>query len=121
MPGKSWILQYSAHEADPHDSQGEARRVEIRLDPPLVPPSAEEQFDFHRLPLAQNKTGDMIVLKGLIRQDGSVDSLSVLQGLDGTADQAAMIAFGRWKFRPAMRAGKPVEVEILVGIPVAGS
>jgi len=118
MPGKSWILQYSAHEADPHGSQIATRSVEVRLDPPLVPPSAQEQFDFHRVPLPKNSTGDMIVLKGLIREDGSVDDLSVLRGLDGTADQAALIAFGRWKFRPAMRAGKPVEVEILVGIPV---
>jgi hypothetical protein len=121
MPGKSWILQYSAHETDPHDSQGAAQSVEIRLAPPLVPPSAEEQFDFHRPPLAKSKTGDMIVLKGLIRQDGSVDRLSVLQGLDDTADEAALIAFGRWKFRPAMRAGKPLEVEILVGIPALTS
>jgi outer membrane biosynthesis protein TonB len=33
-------------------------------------------------------------------------------------DQAAKLAFGRWKFKPAMREGKPVPVEILVGVPV---
>jgi hypothetical protein len=33
-------------------------------------------------------------------------------------DEAAKIAFSRWKFKPAMRDGKPVPVEILVGVPV---
>jgi hypothetical protein len=32
-------------------------------------------------------------------------------------DEAARIAFSRWVFKPAVRDGKPVEVEILVGIP----
>ena len=117
MPGKSWILQYCVRSVDPRGTQVATRSVEVQIDPPLVPPSAEDQYDFHRPPLPKNKVGDMIVLKGLIREDGSVDGLSVLQGLDDTADQAALIAFGRWKFIPATRAGKPVEVEILVGIP----
>jgi hypothetical protein len=120
MPGKNWILQYCARDAAPKDP-APSRSVEIRLDPPLTPPSAEEQFDFHRPPLPKNATTDMIVLKGLIREDGSVVDLSVLKGIDDTADQAALIAFGRWKFRPAMRAGKTLEVEILVGIPALTS
>ncbi len=120
MPGKNWILQYCAHDSA-RDDPAPSRSVEIRLDPPLAPPSAEAQFDFHRPPLPNNTTADMIVLKGLIREDGSVVDLSVLKGLDDTADQAALIAFGRWKFRPAMRAGKPLEVEILVGIPALAS
>jgi hypothetical protein len=31
-------------------------------------------------------------------------------------DEAARLAFSRWKFRPAMRSGKPVALEVLVGI-----
>jgi outer membrane biosynthesis protein TonB len=34
-------------------------------------------------------------------------------------DEAARLAFSRWKFKPAMRAGKPVAIELLVGIPPA--
>jgi len=120
MPGRNWILQYCAHDSARNDP-APSRSVEIRLEPPLAPPSAEAQFDFHRPPLPNNTTADMIVLKGLIREDGSVVDLSVLKGVDDTADQAALIAFGRWKFRPAMRAGKPLEVEILVGIPALAS
>jgi outer membrane biosynthesis protein TonB len=36
-------------------------------------------------------------------------------------DAAARAAFGKWKFKPAMRDGKPVPVEILVGIPIENS
>ena len=32
-------------------------------------------------------------------------------------DEAARAAFSQWKFKPALRDGKPVPVEILVGIP----
>ncbi len=59
----------------------------------------------------------MIVLHGIIHEDGSVSDLTVLQGLDPTSDAAARAAFSRWKFKPALRAGTPVALEILVGIP----
>jgi hypothetical protein len=32
-------------------------------------------------------------------------------------DAAAKLAFSKWTFKPAMKAGKPVGVDILVGIP----
>ena len=32
-------------------------------------------------------------------------------------DEAARVAFSQWKFKPAVRDGKPVAVEILVGVP----
>jgi Gram-negative bacterial TonB protein C-terminal len=41
----------------------------------------------------------------------------VYQGVAPEMDEAARIAFSRWHFQPAMRDGKPVEVDILVGIP----
>jgi hypothetical protein len=32
-------------------------------------------------------------------------------------DAAAKLAFSKWTFRPAMKAGKAVSIDILVGIP----
>ncbi len=58
----------------------------------------------------------MIVLHGVIREDGSVAELKVLKGLQELADQAAVAAFLRWKFRPALRSGGAVAVEVVVGI-----
>jgi len=56
-------------------------------------------------------------LQGVIREDGSLGELRVLRGFQAEADQAALAAFSRWKFKPALREGKPVAVDILVGIP----
>jgi TonB family protein len=88
-----------------------------RLDHGLVPPDAEKQFDFRRPPVPPDKADEFIILRGVIREDGSVDKLRLLRGVVPLADQAALAAFARWKFRPALRQGKPVAVEILVGVP----
>jgi len=120
MPGKNWILQYCAHEGSAASQSQQHPSVEIKLESPIVPPAALEQFDFHRPPVAESEAcrKEMIILQGVIREDGSVGDLKVFKGLLGTADQAALTAFGRWKFRPAQRSNKPIAVEILVGIPV---
>jgi len=116
MPGKNWILQYCAHE---NSTQVDAasRVVQIHIQPPLAPPAAIEQFDFHRLTEQPDSAHTIIILHGIIHEDGLVSDLAVLQGLDPTTNAAACAAFSRWKFKPALRAGTPVAVEILVGIP----
>jgi hypothetical protein len=116
MPGKNWILQYCAAN-DYHLPTLSSQTIEIHMEAPLVPPAALDQFDFHRPPLEGDNAGRMIILRGVIRQDGSVGDLQVLQAVAQPSDQAATAAFGRWKFTPALRAGNPVPVEVLVGIP----
>jgi TonB family protein len=116
MTGKNWILQFCRRQkssATPPRSTGRT----ARLDYGLVPPSPDKQFDFHRLPVPEDKADEFIVLQGVIREDGSVDELRVLESIEAISDQAALAAFSRWKFQPALEAGKPVEVDILVGIP----
>ncbi len=117
MPGRNWILQFCALNDDPPPVQGS--QVIIHMEAPLVPPTAIDQFDFHRPPLPEENAGRMIILHGVIRPDGSVGSLEVLQPVDPPSDQAAAAAFARWKFTPAMRAGNAIAVEVLVGIPAA--
>jgi len=46
-----------------------------------------------------------------------VADLVVHQGLSDEMDAAAKQAFNQWTFKPAMRGGKAVSIEILVGIP----
>jgi len=116
MPGKNWILQYCAHD----DLSGRApasRVVQIHLELPLTSPRAVDQFDFHRPRVTQDAPDAMLILHGLIHADGAVGNLEVLHGLEPSIDAAALAAFARWKFTPAVRAGSPVAVEILVGIP----
>jgi len=53
-------------------------------------------------------------------EDGTISDLQVYQGIVPQMDEAARLAFSRWKFRPAQRGGKPVPVEILIGISPEG-
>jgi hypothetical protein len=91
----------------------------------LVPPDpdTDSRFDFKRLPVPPEKSQKLIVLKGMLEKDGTVSGLAVYQSIVPAMDEAARIAFSRWKFKPASLEGKPVAVEILVGIPtkVAGA
>jgi len=116
MPGRSWILQYCARTNSPQEESA-ARVVQIRIQPPMVPPAVIEQFDFHRPAPPPDAAKNLIVLHGTIRDDGSVSDLTVVQGLDATSNAAASAAFSRWKFKPAQLAGRPVVLEILLGIP----
>jgi hypothetical protein len=116
MPGKNWVLQYCI--ANPAPSRATPlRAVAARLDHGLVPPSPREQFDFRRTPVPADKADELIVLHGTIREDGSIGDLRVLRGVDPVADEAALAAFSQWKFDPALREGKPVLLNILVGVP----
>ena len=58
-----------------------------------------------------------VVLFGIIREDGSVDSVQLVRSLDPVLDKNSMDAFAQWKFTPAHRNGSPVAVEAVVHIP----
>ena len=116
MPGKNWILQYCVRGSAPQMDPA-TRVVQLRIQPPLTPPAAIEQFDFHRPAPAPDPANSMIVLHGTIGEDGSVSDLVVVQGLDAISNEAAQAAFLRWKFKPALRDGTPVALDVLLGIP----
>jgi len=119
MPGKNWSLQYCEASAGSAKSTTEVHPSAIHLDRPLIPPDVDldRRFDFKRTPVPAPKTNHLIILKGVIAVDGTVQDLTVYQGVSAELDEAARAAFGRWHFKPAMRDGKAVAVEILVGIP----
>jgi len=117
MPGKSWTLQFCQAKEQPATKAPVGRSAIVKLEQGLLPPEAETRFDFRRSPLPPENKGKLIVLKALIREDGTVDQVQVYRGLLPPMDEAARLAFLRWKFKPATIEGRPVSVEILVGIP----
>jgi hypothetical protein len=123
MPAKNWTLQY-CEQVKPSDAEAEVAAPKgssstvIHLQPGIVPPDAESRFDFRRLPVPPEKSGKLIVLKGTLLEDGTVSDLKIYQGILPEMDEAARLAFGRWKFKPAMRDGKALTLQILVGIPI---
>lgn len=116
MPGTSWTLQYCARDDSGAKQTTVSGNNTLRLAEGLVPPQAQSEFDFRRLPVPPEQTGKMIVLKGQIRDDGTVADVQIYAGVVPAMDEAARLALSQWKFTPAMRAGKPVGVMILVGI-----
>jgi protein TonB len=63
----------------------------------------------------RNVTGD-VVLEIVVRSDGSVGDVSVLDGLGAGLDQRAIAAVRQWRFSPAMRRGQPVDVIVEVAV-----
>lgn len=118
MPGKNWILQYSRRQETSPSPRTDSESRVIKLEIAVAPPDPEEQFDFTRTQVSPEKKKKLIVLHGTIQEDGSVGALEVYQGVDPRMDRAALAAFQRWKFKPALRDNRPISIEILVGIPV---
>jgi len=117
MPGKPWVLQYCQRQTKAPVAPAPDGGT-IRLGSGITPPWALSKYDFHRPPIAAYKRDRMIVLEGMIATNGAVQNLKLYQGVGSIADQAALLAFGKWKFHPAGGPdGKPLAVEMLVGIP----
>jgi Gram-negative bacterial TonB protein C-terminal len=121
MPGKNWTMQYCVKTAA--EAQGDTKdtyATVVHMGLGLVPPQAESKYDFKRLPVAPALVHKLIILKGTLKEDGTTDAVQVYQGILPEMDEAARLALGHWKFKPALREGKPVAVQILVGVPVEG-
>ncbi len=118
MPGKNWTMQYCAQSGTEANAPPQSATV-AHFGEGVVPPQADSKFDFERTPLPPEKAGKLIILKGLLRTDGLIDELQVYQGVLQEMDDNARLAFSQWKFKPALREGKPIPVQVLVGIPTA--
>ncbi|MGB9242856.1 MAG: energy transducer TonB [Candidatus Acidiferrales bacterium] len=119
MPGKNWTMQYCPKADATQKATPEQPSTVIHMEAPIVPPEpdVDSRYDFQRVPVPIEKGSKLIVLRGTLLADGSVSGLVVFQGVVPAMDEAARLAFGKWKFKPPMRGGKPVTVDILVGIP----
>ena len=83
----------------------------------ITPPSIlrEVKPDYSEEARRRNLEGD-VVLEIVVRRDGSVGSITVLQGLGSGLDQRAVDAVRQWRFRPAQRLGTPVDVIVEVAV-----
>lgn len=116
MPGKNWTMQYCAQDAlKPAETAAPA--TVAHYGEGIVPPQADAKFDFKRSPVPPDKAGKQIILKGILRADGLIDALEVYESVVPEMDDNARLAFSQWKFKPALREGKPIPVQVLVGIP----
>ena len=95
-----------------------ARSPVVHTELPILPPEPEARYDFKRFPLPPEEASKSILLRGTLSEEGKLENLDVYQGVLAVMDAAALAAFEHWTFKPAMRSGKPLRVEILLSIPM---
>ena len=59
----------------------------------------------------------VVVLTAVIRSDGTVSDVAVVQSLYPELDRNAAEALSRWVFRPALKDGEPIELEAVITVP----
>jgi TonB family protein len=83
----------------------------------LAPVATEKSDPGYPLELIRANVHGMVTLYAVIHTDGKVGDIRVLNSPDERLDSYAAQALARWKFVPAVRAGKPVALEAVVVIP----
>jgi TonB family protein len=103
--GGSWIIRFAElHDAGP---QGE-------LSPPVATLKVDPAYPAEAL---RERVEGTVTLFAVIRKDGTVGEVKVLQGVDQRLDENAKLALSRWRFRPATKNGAAVDLEAVVKIP----
>lgn len=104
----SWILNFSELHSDrPHMTPTDlSGPVPLKKVDPKYPPT-----------LVADRVQGEVVLYAVIRKDGSVDSIQLVRSVDEQLDANAISALRQWKFRPAQKAGSPIDLEAIVHIP----
>ena len=107
----SWIIRFSElHLAG-------ARRDPGNVSAPV--PVLKVDPKYPQMLIEEHVEGE-VILYGVIRPDGTVDSIQLVKGIDEQLDANSITAFSQWKFEPATREGQPVPLEAIVHIPFRG-
>jgi TonB family protein len=103
--GGSWVIHFAELKSD-HEKGN--------LSTPV--PTHEVDPGYPMELMRQNVQGT-VTLYAVIRSDGSVGTVQVLRGIDDRLDEYARSALSRWRFQPATKNGKVVDLEAVVIIP----
>ena len=100
--------------------RGLGRRHRRRALPPgqrrrSAAPAQEVRADYSDAARRANLEGE-VVLEIVVRRDGSVGDVKVLQGLGLDLNQRAIQAVRQWRFAPARLKGVPVDVVVEVAV-----
>jgi TonB family protein len=104
----SWIIRFS----ELHLTNGAPKNDEVSMPTPVHTVDPKYPPDL----IKEHVQGE-VILYGVIREDGFVDSIQVVRGVDPQLNANSVSAFAQWKFRPATKGGRPVALEAIVHIP----
>jgi TonB family protein len=102
----SWMIWFAERQQIVGRIGGLSAPVPLRkVDPKYIASAVEDRVE------------GKVRLAAVIRIDGHVDSVKLLQPLDDRLDHSAEEAMDKWRFEPALRNGQPVEVDAVIEIP----
>jgi TonB family protein len=88
-------------------------RVGGGVSPPSVLSRVEPQYSEEARKARYQGT---VVLEAIVRKDGTVDILRVVRSLGFGLDENAIDALKKWRFRPGMKGGIPVDVALNIEV-----
>ena len=103
--GGDWILWFAERDQKPGDAPSMHAPVPFRK---LEPVSAV---------LGPSHVERRVQVAAVIKQDGTVDHVSLVGGAPPAIAQAVIQDLQSWEFKPATRSGTPVDVDVVVEIP----
>ena len=107
-----WIMHYCAGNSGVVQKGGV---VELPDPRPLDAPYPRVTFRPDEAPAGPNP---YILVHGAIDENGAFQSLKVIGSSQPDRSSSLLATLSRWKFRPAMRAGSPEKIEMVLAIPV---
>lgn len=87
-----------------------------------VPPGGTQPEEIDRVvpryPMAARAAGTAgpVVIRGIVRRDGTIDNVEVIRDLPNGLGDAARQAVSQWRFRPATYRGEPIDVYYTVTV-----
>jgi TonB family protein len=102
----SWTVRFAELDADPADRSDLTAPEAIRKVDPAYPAN-----------LIREQIEGVVVLHAVIRRDGSVGDVRILEGFYEQLDENARMALEQWRFRPGTKNGQPVDVEAVIRVP----
>ena len=103
--GGSWIFRFAE------------RGVNSKAGDVTAPIAVREVDPAYPADLIRDNIQGIVILYAVIRADGTVAQVKILEGFDDRLDENARKALSAWHFVPGTRDGSPVDLEAVVRIP----
>lgn len=101
----SWIIHFAELKETNNKTKPTAPVAENEVDPAYTPDAMRDRVE------------GTVTLYAVIRPDGTVTDIKVLNSLDDRLDVSAVKALSRWHFRPGTKNGEAIALEAVVQIP----
>jgi len=101
----SWIIHFAELKESDNKTKPTAPVALNEVDPAYTPDAMRDRIE------------GTVTLYAVIRPDGTVTDIKVLNSLDDRLDSSAMRALARWHFRPGTKNGEAIALEAVVQIP----